>query len=60
MTRKTGSFTDYNAQCGECDWHASTRNALGLAAQHHDRTGHFVRIEMYRVVFYGEHEGREK
>jgi len=30
------------ADCQDCDWEAYRRNALGLAAQHHDRTGHHV------------------
>jgi len=42
-----------------CDFHVDgTRNGLGLAAQHYDRTGHAVRVETCRVVYYGRPPGR--
>jgi hypothetical protein len=37
-----------------CSWGPHyTRNAQGLAAQHHDKTGHTVRVEIERTVYYG-------
>lgn len=41
------------AECQDCDWSAFRANAQGLAAQHHDRTGHSVRVEITRAVWYG-------
>ena len=33
---------DAAADCKDCEWKACSRNALALAARHHDRTGHQV------------------
>jgi len=46
---------DLRAECREpgCGWTAYRRNALGIAARHHDTTGHTVRVEIERVVYYG-------
>ena len=42
------------ANCDHCFWHYETRNAMGLAAIHHKRTGHRVRVETgYSHVFGG-------
>lgn len=41
------------AHCVNCEWEVESRNGLGLAAQHHDRTGHEVQVEISRVVIYG-------
>lgn len=38
----------------ECGWTYDGRNGLGLAAQHHDRTGHEVQVEQTICVIYGE------
>lgn len=40
------------AMCA-CGWTCETRNALGLAAQHYDRCGQQVQVEISRVVIYG-------
>ncbi len=40
------------AEC-DCGWEYEGRNALGLAAQHYDRCGGEVMIEITRVVIYG-------
>jgi hypothetical protein len=40
------------ASCG-CGWFAEGNNALGLAAQHYDRCGQQVQVEITRVVIYG-------
>jgi hypothetical protein len=39
--------------CDECDWTSTRRNAQGVAALHHDRTGHRVRVRQTRMVVYG-------
>ncbi len=41
-----------SAECLTCGWGVGSRNSLGLAAQHHDRTGHDVRIEQVLGVSY--------
>lgn len=40
--------------CNECDkkWYA--RNAVGLAAQHHYKTGHHCIVEVTSGIFFGE------
>lgn len=43
--------------CRECSWNQESKNTLALAAQHHDRTGHEVSVEITRVVIYG---GKDK
>lgn len=42
------------AECQGCAWQDDARGALGRAAQHHDRTGHVVRIETTTVITYGD------
>lgn len=34
-------------RCRDCGWEYEGRNALGLAAQHHDRTGHLITSQYY-------------
>jgi hypothetical protein len=41
------------AECLNCTFKVFTRNSLGLAAQHHDRTGHEVHAEQGLIVIYG-------
>jgi len=41
------------ATCCSCEWRQEKSNALPLAAQHHDRTGHQVHVQITRVVVYG-------
>lgn len=44
----------YMAECQECGWMSGwSRNAMGLAAQHHDRTRHLVRVGVDRAVYFG-------
>ena len=46
------TVADYQAVCETCGWHATTRNGILLAAQHHGRTGHKVTCEVvYTVVW---------
>lgn len=62
MAHKRETWTwrnDFMAECTDCDWslyHA--KNAQGLAAQHHDRTGHRVRWGYYQAGYYGRHPGQ--
>lgn len=51
---KSSSLDAVAAACRECGWHSNERNALGAAAQHHDRTGHTVRVEQLTTVTYGD------
>jgi hypothetical protein len=49
------------AYCLDCTFKVYTRNSLGLAAQHHDRTGHEVHAEQgLRVVYGGTPEDKKK
>ena len=40
------------ADCRDCDWVSEAKNALGNAAQHADKHGHEVNVEIVRVVTY--------
>lgn len=52
---------DYIVECQGCQFEQFGRNALGLAAQHHDRTGHVVRVETSLAIYYGEDQpGRRR
>lgn len=60
MSRKTFSgLLDISADCEDCSWKSNARNALGSAAQHSDKYGHFVRVEQTIGVAYGP-EGHPK
>jgi hypothetical protein len=55
MTRQVSStVTRLHVECLGCSWTADSANALGLAARHHDHYGHAVRVEVDRVVVYGD------
>jgi len=45
-------ITEALAQCRDCDWQTTSCNALGVGAQHHDRTGHQVSISVTWHVTY--------
>ena len=48
------------AHCYGCDWeYANSKNGLAMAAQHHDRTGHEVRVEIVNIVYYGDRDEEE-
>lgn len=55
---------DHRAGCDECHgkgmahWYA--RNAVGVAARHHDATGHTTWAEYVVSVRYGERDDREE
>lgn len=39
--------------CENCDWQVGSKNGVGLAAQHTDRTGHTTRVETgYAITFH--------
>lgn len=52
--RRSG-IVEAMAECGGCGWSAQSRNAVGLAAQHCDRTGHIVSCHQILVTTYGPH-----
>jgi hypothetical protein len=55
LSRQTAvSPAQYAAECYGCNWASTAANAMGNAAQHHDATGHAIRIETTRVVTYGD------
>jgi hypothetical protein len=49
--------TKIEAHCLGCDWTATTSNAQGLAAIHHDCHGHAVQVLIRRQVTYGTPDG---
>jgi hypothetical protein len=51
-SRRSG-IIDADARCDDCEWEVFSRNSLGLAAQHHDRTGHTVHANSTVGVTYG-------
>lgn len=60
MTRNYWTtINQYVAHCQDCGWECEARNALGLAAQHHDKTKHTVHVDLYKTIVY-ETKEREK
>jgi hypothetical protein len=54
MSRETDTFVVHvEAECSDCDWRDERPGALGRAAQHHDRTGHYVSTQQIIRVSYG-------
>ena len=41
-------------RCRDCDAGGRYKNAHGVAAQHHQKTGHMVDVEENRVYVYGD------
>lgn len=63
MKRKRHTWTEwfYNVECQDCGWKTAGRNGLGLAARHHDRTGHTVHTEVGgRVEYLSEIENAKR
>lgn len=62
MTTRAYWYTsaDVLVECQDCDYRADGKTAQGSAAQHHDRTGHVVRVEVSRVFVYGEDRPRKR
>lgn len=40
--------------CTECGYELEARNAMGVAANHHKRTGHCVQVELSYVHQFGQ------
>lgn len=60
--RKTYTSRDVKAGCFECHGgtaHWWAKNAQGVAARHHDATGHTTWVDVYLSVRYGEDSGSE-
>lgn len=54
MARPTKStVSELVAKCEECGWTSIDKNGLGLAARHHDHSGHRVRTLQTIEVIYG-------
>ena len=54
-TLKFGGLVHVLAACRECEWSCSSRNGMGLAAQHHYKTRHIVNVESgYSLTFVPE------
>ena len=45
-----------SAWCNDCNWITDGKNAMGNAAKHHQKTEHFVQLELY----YGHSFGQPK
>jgi hypothetical protein len=50
----------YEATCADCSWKTNQRNAMGQAAQHHDRNGHTVKIKRTQVTVYETRQRYER
>lgn len=50
--RNTWTSWNYRAHCQGCTLVMNGKNALGLAAKHHDRTGHSVLVDVLGHVSY--------
>jgi hypothetical protein len=45
-----------SAWCTECNWKTEGKNAMGNAAKHYHKTGHFIQLELA----YGHSFGQPK
>lgn len=57
LLRKTYVGRDVSAGCHQCGgteplW--TGKNAQGVAARHHDATGHTTWVDVYMTITYGE------
>jgi len=48
------------AVCCDCGWELEARNAMGVAAKHHYKTGHEVQVEMTYSQIFGYNPNRYK
>ena len=54
--RRYSYSRDVRAGCLVChgdQWHWYGKNAQGIAARHHDATGHEVWVEVHMTIMYG-------
>jgi hypothetical protein len=54
MRKTRTGISAVHAGCFECDKTWETRNALALAARHHDSTGHATWCDQVLIVRYGD------
>ena len=45
---------DASAWCTDCDWRVESKNAMGVAAIHHKKYGHFTMVELNYSQTFGE------
>ena len=50
MARSSSWLLGMNGYCVDCGIENSANNAVGWAAQHAEKTGHDVRVEVTRMV----------
>lgn len=55
--KKWSTKPDYWAECADCDWQSVARNAVGTAAIHAKRHGHYVRVQKESAIIF---DGREE
>lgn len=57
MARKYFVRRDVQAACDVChghyQWTWTSKNAQAIAAKHHDKTGHTVRVDVEMTIVYG-------
>lgn len=51
--RRTRVGRNFRAGCYDCDASWDGKNAQGVAARHHDKTGHYAWVEIETIVLYG-------
>lgn len=51
--RRHHALLEIHAHCTVCIWQQRSQNAKGLAAQHHDKTGHVVDVVEITQTTYG-------
>ncbi len=47
-------LVEARARCIDCGWETEAKNAMGTAARHHQKTGHYVQVELGFVQVFGE------
>ncbi len=52
-------LVDIQAICRNCGFYQSAKNAMGLAAQHHNKYGHTVDVESGYWNCFGDSNDRE-
>lgn len=52
--RQTKVESRATAECQDCAWRSSGRNAQGIAARHHDSRGHLVVVHVETEITYGD------
>ncbi len=51
---------DASAWCTECDWTTEGRNAMGVAAIHHQKKGHCTMVELAFSQVFGNPSSNSK